>query len=569
MKDLVLVAINAKYIHTNLAVRSLKAQLTQFEVEIIELSINDSLHRIVQHLLASESKIYGFSCYIWNMELILKLAEIVKKTRPYAKILLGGPEVSFDSQTLLNDYCFVDLIIQGEGETKLRKLLEAGTTENDLSQIPGLCFRSQLGGINTNSDEKPILLDSLSFSYSQDELLKLENKIIYYETMRGCPFSCSYCLSSTIHGVEMISLERVFKEIDFFIDAGVKQVKLVDRTFNCDMKRAKAIFRHLIDRGGKTNFHFEMTGDLIDAEMVEILKEAPAGLIQFEIGVQSTDPITLEAIGRKISLTKTEKNVQKLLANKNIHIHLDLIAGLPFETYDIFKTSFNRISVLEPDMLQLGFLKCLKGTRIRKEETVHEYAYTHFPPYEIISNKYISSDELYRLRDIEMLVDRYFNSGSFKRTMSYILKQKLFKSPFEFFETFSLFWKTQGYYDAGKSRDQLFVILLEFLKTYDQGEQLVEWVKFDFLILGTMRLPEYLKDTTPEKEWIFEFLKIPANIALYLPEYVNLPAKKIFTKVKFQRFSIEFIHHLTGNVISESKSDGLIVFKEKAYRLIE
>ncbi|MBC3797979.1 B12-binding domain-containing radical SAM protein [Acetobacterium tundrae] len=569
MKDLVLVAINAKYIHTNLAVRSLKAQLTQFDVKIIELSINDSLHRIVQHLLATESKIYGFSCYIWNMELILKLAEIVKKARPHSKILLGGPEVSFDSQVLLSDYCFVDLIIQGEGETKLGKLLEAEDTENIFHQIPGLCFRNQLGGINTNLDEKPILLDRLSFPYAQEDLPKLENKIIYYETMRGCPFSCSYCLSSTIHGVEMLSLKRVFKEIDFFINASVKQVKLVDRTFNCDMKRAKAIFRHLIFRGGKTNFHFEMTGDLIDDEMVRILKEASPGLIQFEIGVQSTDSTTLEAIGRKISLTKTEENVQKLLANKNIHIHLDLIAGLPFETYDIFKTSFNRIIALEPDMLQLGFLKCLKGTRIRFEEQIHEYKYTKFPPYEIISNKYISCDEIYRLRDIEMLVDRYFNSGSFKRTMSYILKKKLFKSSFDFFESFSYFWTTHGYYDAGKSRDQLFEILLEFFKICDLGEQLAEWVKFDFLNLGTMKIPEYMKDTAPEKEWLFDFLKSPANIARYLPEYINLPAKKIFAKVKFQRFSSEFIHHLTGIAISENNSDRLIIFKEKTYQLME
>ncbi|MBC3803251.1 DUF4080 domain-containing protein [Acetobacterium fimetarium] len=569
MKDLVLVGINSKYIHTNLAVRSLKAQLPEFDVQIVELSINDSLHRIVQHLLSSETKIYGFSCYIWNMELTLKLAEIIKKARPFSKILFGGPEVSYDSPALLKKHSFIDLIIQGEGELKLKKLLETGENESSLGQIPGLCFRSQIGGIMTIPDEKLISLDLLAFSYNRDALEMYGNRIIYYETMRGCPFSCSYCLSSTTHGMQMLSLERVLREMDCFIKAEVKQVKLVDRTFNCDIKRAKAIFRHLISRGGKTNFHFEMTGDLIDDEMIEILKEAPPGLIQFEIGVQSTETKTLAAIGRKISLTKTEANVRRLLAGKNIHIHLDLIAGLPFESYDIFKASFNRIIALAPDMLQLGFLKCLKGTRIRGEEAVHEYAYAQFPPYEIISSKYISSDELYRLRDIEMLVDRYYNSGYFKMTINYVMELDSFKTPFEFFEKFSDFWTVQGYFDVGKSRDQLFEILLMFLKPYDQTNRLTEWIKFDFLSLGVTRLPEYLKDHTPDKEWIFEFLKEPTNISRYLPEYNHLAAKKVFTKVKFQYFSSEFMHCLTGKYPLENKTEGLIVFAEKKYRILK
>lgn len=570
MKDLVLVAINAKFIHTNLAVRSLKAQLPQFDVDVIEMSINDSIHRIVQHLLVSESKIIGFSCYIWNMEIVLKLAEIVKKARPQTKILLGGPEVSFDAETLLRNHSFLDLIILGEGEQKLKNLLECGNEENKRSQITGLCYRNQLGEILKNPDDQPIALDTLTFPYSQEEVKKLNNKIIYYETMRGCPFTCSYCLSSATRGVAMLSLERVFNELEFFIQAGVKQVKLVDRTFNCDMARAKNIFRYLIThavKSGNTNFHFEMTGDLIDDEMVELLKDAPVGLIQFEIGVQSTDPTTLEAIERKISLTQTEKHVMQLLASHNIHIHLDLIAGLPYETYAVFKESFNRVIALNPDMLQLGFLKCLKGTRIRREEMLHNYLYQHFPPYEIIANKYISCDELYRLRNIEVLVDRYFNSGIFKHTLSYLFASEIFPSPFDFFEKFSFFWTSQGYYDIGKSKDQLYGILQDFMTACDKANLVSEFIKFDFLSQGSLRLPNGLNDTSPTKEWIFDFLKEPTHVEHYLADLTNLSAKKIYTQVKFQFFSAEFIQNLTG-AASANKSAAVMLFTEKYYQLL-
>jgi len=569
VNDLVLVGINSKYIHTNLAVRSLKAQLPEFEVVIVELSINDSLQRIAQHLLNVETSLYGFSCYIWNMELVLKLAEIVKKARPQSKILFGGPEVSFDAPELLNSHPFIDLIIQGEAELKLRQLIAAGEDEGRVHQIPGLCFRSQTGEIKQTPDQKPLSMNSLAFPYSSDDLKMSGNRIIYYETMRGCPFSCSYCLSSTIQGVQMLPLERVFREMDVFIAAGIKQVKLVDRTFNCDIKRAKAIFRYLIARGGQTNFHFEMTGDLIDDEMIEILKEAPSGLLQFEIGVQSTDPKALAAIGRKISLKETEENVRKLLANGNIHIHLDLIAGLPYESYDVFKVSFNRVMALHPDMLQLGFLKCLKGTRIRREENGHQYAYTQFPPYEIIANKYISSAELYRLRDIEVLVDRYYNSGCFGMSLAAALNQGPFQTPFEFFEKFSEFWTAQGYYDVGKSREQLFEILLRFLQNHGWTQHFRESVKFDMLCLGVMKLPDYLEDHGPDKEWVFEFLKEPANIERYLPDYRGLPAKKIYTRVKFQRFSSEFIRRLTKKEQAAETAEGLIVFSEKNYQILE
>ena len=560
MKDLVLVAINAKYIHTNLAVRYLKAQLCGYDVGIIEVSINDSIHRMAEHCLASSCLIFGFSCYIWSMELVLKVAEILKKSRPEAKILLGGPEVSFDPEELLTAHGFIDFIITGEGETSLEMLLESKNDPKAFKDIPGLWFITMDCGIAHGPSEQTMDLEKLNFPYSQDELLRLKDKIIYYETMRGCPYHCSYCLSSTGQGVRTKALEQVFKDLDFFMAGGMKQVKLVDRTFNFDTNRAKAIFNHLIEADGKTNFHFEMTGDQLDDELVDLLKKAQPGLIQFEIGVQSTDITTLKAIGRQTNLSQLEVNVKKILDENNIHIHLDLIAGLPYETYAVFKTSFNRIIALKPDMLQLGFLKCLKGTRIRREGEAHHYYYMSFPPYEIISNAYISSSELYRLRNIEILVDRYFNSGGFKQSLSYLFEMNFFKSAFDFFEQFSDYWSNQGYYDMGKSKEQLYEILLDFIKNFDDEGILEESVKFDYLCLGTGHLPHFFKNTSPEKEWIFDFLKDADNVLKYCPDFKTLAPKKIYTQVKIQRFSSSLISTVFGQISDDHQISYLVIF---------
>lgn len=568
MKDLVLVAVNAKYIHTNLAVRSLKAQLPDFDVEIVEVSINDPFHRIIKLLLDQNTRRIGFSCYIWNMEMVLKLAEVIKKAKPQVEIIFGGPEVSFDGAALLKAHLFCDRIIQGEGEVKLKALLESGNNHEGLNKIPGLCYRNSAGQVVENPDTEAVPLSQLEFPYSNVDMASLKHKIIYYETMRGCPFCCSYCLSSAKQGLNLLGLDRVFAELDFFITAGVKQVKLVDRTFNCDVGRAKKIFAHLIKRGGPTNFHFEMTGDLIDDEMIDLLKTAPSGLIQFEIGVQSTAPETLAAIGRKISVSRTAEHVKKLLMPQNIHIHLDLIAGLPLENYDRFKESFNQVIALTPDMLQVGFLKCLKGTRIRSEAQIHQYQYASFPPYEIISNKYISAEELYQLRQIEVLVDRYYNSGAFKQSMNYIFADKIFLTPFDFFEAFSCHWEDQGYYDVGKSKEQLFAILHEFFRDHKNVDQIGECLRYDWLTQGNFRMPMGMRDQTPDKEWIFEFLKEPQNIEKYLSDFIDQTPKKIYTQVKFQYFSAAFLSSLSGAPLSTVEQTGLVVFSATGSHIV-
>jgi radical SAM superfamily enzyme YgiQ (UPF0313 family) len=565
MNDLVLVALNAKYIHTNLAVRSLKAQISDAKVSIIEMSINDPLHQIVHHILRSQGNIIGFSCYIWNMELILKVSQMIKQANPDVKILMGGPEVSFDGKELLTQYPWLDYIIAGEGEESVKLLLKANNDKNTLLQIPGLSFRTEKNEIFEGALEQAMVLDTLEFPYSKEGIMTIKDKIIYYETMRGCPFKCSYCLSSIGKGVRTFSLERVYKEIDFFIDLEIKQVKLVDRTFNFDIKRAKAIFKYIIKRGGNTNFHFEMTGDLLDTEMIELLKEAKPGLIQFEIGVQSTDNKTLEAIHRKSNLDLLRENVTKILDYKNIHVHLDLIAGLPFESYDVFKKSFNETIIIKPDMLQLGFLKCLKGTQIRKENAIHDYQFMEFPPYEVISNAYISSLELYRLRNIEVLVDRYYNCDGFSYSLTEIFTNGIFLSPFDFFEKFSDYWLEQGYYDLGKSKIQLYEILNTFLRKTTGNNNFEAVLKFDFLMMGHKHISNIFTDRSPDKEWIFEFLKNSENIDRYLPEFRQIAPKKIYTQLKFQSFILDELSFLGDEKLGTNHTKCLVIFYEHTF----
>lgn len=539
MRDLVLVAVNAKYIHTNLAIRSLSKALPKCNHILLEFSINDHLHRVVDRLIEDPGKIYGFSCYIWNIEFILKLTEILKKIVPKSKILLGGPEVSFDPEDLLKKNPWIDGIITGEGEEPLNKVMRASLrneTSQNFNEIPGVYFRNEAGEVLGNPGEKNLSLNDLDFPYSKEELMDLKDRIIYYETTRGCPYQCSYCLSSAKKGVDVLDLEKVLSQMDLFIEIGVKQVKLVDRTFNFNLKRAKAIFRHIIKAKGNTNFHFEMTGDLIDDEMIEILKEAPLGNIQFEIGIQSTDTETLGAIGRKIEFTKIKENVEKLMGLGRVHVHLDLIAGLPYETYEIFKASFNDTFLLKPEMLQLGFLKCLKGTRIRREGDIHSYQYQSFPPYEIISNHYISGKELYQLRAIETLVDRYYNAGIFKKSLDALLSKHYYSDAFAFFEDFSNFWKEKGYFDVGISKDTLFEIFSDFIIKFDDDKFLLECLKYDYITQVKFSLPRFFRESMPMKEWIFDFLKEEENIGKYLPELREIPSKKIFPKVKFQTF---------------------------------
>ncbi|HHW31920.1 MAG TPA: B12-binding domain-containing radical SAM protein [Clostridiaceae bacterium] len=555
MKTL-LVALNSKYIHSSLAVWYLKAYCSNEDeqayngVEIAEYTINDNIESILGSICLKKPEIICFSCYIWNIEYVLKLTRNIKKLMPECIIILGGPEVSYDAEKIMEAEPSVDFIISGEGETALKNLLQhirQGQVSHftHIKQIRGLTYREK-GEIKSTEPCTLIEnLDEIPSPYTDEFFILLKNRIVYYESSRGCPFNCSYCLSSTIAGVRYFSLDRVKKDISILISRNVRQVKFVDRTFNANKKRAKEIFKYIIEESAKTrsdiNFHFEMGGDLFDEEMLDILSTAPPGLIQFEIGVQTTNQDALKEIDRITDYEKLKNNIQRLISNGNIHIHLDLIAGLPYEDYESFIKSFNDVYSLNPHHLQLGFLKLLKGSKIRRQSGLHGYIFRDYPPYEVLSNKYISYNRILTLKAVEELVERYYNSGRFTISLRYITK-KIFHKPFDFYYSFSKYYETCGYYEKSLGAKELYRVLYEFIEAVADQSSLnliKDLLRLDFLKCDSSgSLPDILKSDTPKefKDECFQFLREEDNIKKYLPGFNGMTAKDMYKKVHFQIF---------------------------------
>jgi radical SAM superfamily enzyme YgiQ (UPF0313 family) len=572
MKTLI-VALNSKYIHTSLAPWYLKAfcsngeeQLT-CDIEVAEYTINDSLENILGSIYLKKPQIICFSCYIWNISCVLKLVRDIKKVSPQCTIILGGPEVSFDTGKLMKEHSSIDFIISGEGEKTFRDLLiflqktnqkESQIVQADqissLDNIKGLTYRKQ--GEKEEQGEIIITepcslikdLDVIPSPYTDEYLANLGNRIVYFESSRGCPFSCSYCLSSITPGVRYFSMDRVKKELYKLINWRVKQVKFVDRTFNSNKKRAKEIFSYIIDTAIKleseTNFHFEMAGDLFDEEMLDILSKAPSGLIQFEIGVQTTNQDSLKAIDRITDFEKIKTNVNKLRRAGNIHLHLDLIAGLPYENYTSFKKSFDDVYRLKPHQLQLGFLKMLKGSKMREQAELHSFEFRDYPPYEVLSNKYIKYEELLMLKGVEELEERYYNSGRFAFSLEYITEE-IYTSPFNFYYQFSKFNEERNYLNRLIGAKELYSILHEFIRNSMKEEHfsiLEDLLRLDFLKCDSSgRLPQVLRrHVSPSfRNRCFEFLQDETNIKKYLPEFAGQAAKEIFKRVHFQMFDYD------------------------------
>ncbi len=388
---------------------------------------------------------------------------------------------------------FIDYIIRGEGEETLLELLEyLNGDKSDIKSIAGLTYRASATIIY--NEERRLLknLDVIPFPY--DNLLQLDTKIIYYETTRGCPFNCQYCLSSTLNGVRYFSMDKIKKDLKLFIDSGVKQVKLVDRTFNCKKSHSLEIIKYIISKNGKTNFHFEIAADLLDEEMISVLAEAPKYMFQFEIGVQSTNPQALKEISRTMDLAKVKQNVLALQKLHNSHLHLDLIAGLPFEDIDSFHRSFDEIHKLMPDMLQLGFLKLLKGSGLRARAEEYDLQYNEFNPYEVLNSKWISYEELTKLKEIEQILELYYNSGRFKHSLRYIF-EKHYSSYFKFYESLSDYWRSNGLYFASQSTKELYNILYTFAELEGfMSLELNELIKLDWLLyFGNSIIPSSIK----------------------------------------------------------------------------
>ncbi len=470
-----LVAVNAKYCHTSLAVRSLGAYLKSkgfSDFCISEFTINDTFSKIIKRLALEKADIYAFSCYIWNIEIIKKLCVDLKKIKPECSIWLGGPEVSFDE----NEYPFADKIICGEGEDAMLRALSS-----DERVIRGEAIQN---------------LDNLPFAYI--DLEKIGDRLVYYESSRGCPFNCSYCLSSVTKGVRFKSLDKVFEELKRFDDAKVPLVKFVDRTFNANPSRADRIWQFIRDNTYNTSFHFEVEGELLTKSQIELIKSFPEGKIQLEIGVQSTNEKTLSAVNRKSDIHKLLNIIKSLSEKGNVHIHTDLIAGLPCESYERFKISFNDLYKAKPHCIQLGFLKLLKGSDIRENAHKWGYRFSEFAPYTVYYNDDISFSEIKMLEDIAYIVDKVYNSGCFEASLSVLVSED---NPFEFYQKLYYFMEQRGLFDRPLSRKYWFEILFEFS---GHNEHTAKYLKLDYLEACGRPCPVTLGKDEPDEIAGFE-----------------------------------------------------------------
>jgi len=562
----VIVSLNAKYIHSSLAPWYLKACCGEEHggVRVLEFTINDNMDHILMDIYEQKADIVAFSCYIWNISYVLKLVANIKKICPGLKIILGGPEVSFEAKELMDCNPHIDFIIAGEGEISFPKLLKCiHYSLGNFSEIEGLYYRDSAGRVILPEVAIAYVKDinDIPSPYTEEMLLSIgKSKIAYFESSRGCPFACSYCLSSVSKGVRFFNMERVKSDIVRLIHAGVKQIKFVDRTFNCNKKRALEIFSFVIENGGDTNFHFEAAADLFDDEVLDLLSTAPVGKIQFEIGVQTTNTDALKAVDRKTNLDMVFYNTSKLREKGNIHVHLDLIAGLPLEDMDSFTESFNDVYNLEPHQLQLGFLKLLKGSKIRREAHLHGYVFRDYPPYEILSNKYISFDDIAELKGVEEFVERYYNTGRFAGTLKYIVDKLYHSCPYIFYRDFYRYNSGRGYMRRPVALNRLYDIIFDFVRDkFSQADidAVNELLKFDFLSCDKSgSLPANITRTQPNgfKETCFDFLRNEKNIQTYLPAFAGETPKNIYKYVHFELFTLDVSDYLKDGSIKNRKT---------------
>ena len=474
-------AVNAKYIHSNLAVYSIRANAGEYrdQIELGEYTINQYVEEILQDIYKKKPDLIAFSCYIWNIRHIRELVRELRKVLPKVPIWLGGPEASYDAEGLLKNYPEVTGVLVGEGEESFYELCKFYDGKlKSLDEVKGIAYRKD-GEIVVKPYAFVKDLSSLKFAY--EDFQDFEHKIIYYESSRGCPFSCSYCLSSIDKSVRFRSLDQVKAELQTFIDAKVPQVKFVDRTFNCKVSHAMAIWNFIHENdNGITNFHFEVAADLITEEELELFAKMRKGLIQLEIGVQSTNEETVCEIRRKMNFTKVADMVTRVKNLGNIHQHLDLIAGLPNEDYESFGKSFNDVFALYPEQLQLGFLKVLKGSYMYENREAYGLVYRSEPPYEVLSTNWVSYDEMIRLKGIEQMVELYYNSHQYDRTLNAVLEEE--DSAFGFFESLADDYRAKGYHLVNHSRKEKYYILKDFLERRNpkMGEYYWELLKEEF-----------------------------------------------------------------------------------------
>ena len=504
---ILLAACNAKYIHSNLAVYNLRAYAEEYRENIIlkEYTINQQKDEILRDIYLEKPDIICFSCYIWNISFVKEIAEDLKKILPDSVFWAGGPEVSFDAEDFLKKNPGFFGVMVGEGEETFRELCRFYVeNKGSLEEISGIAFYSG-EKIRHNGWREIMDLSKVPFAYENME--DFRNKIVYYESSRGCPFSCSYCLSSVDKKLRFRNLDLVKKELQFFIDRKVPQVKFVDRTFNCKHSHAMEIWKYILEHdNGITNFHFEISADLLKEEELSLMEKMRPGLIQLEIGVQSTNPDTIKAIRRTMDFERLSEIVNKIHSFGNIHQHLDLIAGLPYENYDSFRNSFNQVYALKPEQLQLGFLKVLKGSLMK--EMAEEYGIVHKEkePYEVLSTKWLSYGEILKLKTVESMVEVYYNSGQFQNTLNYI--ESFFEDAFSLYEELGKFYEEKGYHSISHSRMKRYEILLEFLEGYQEifREKVVDAMLLDLYLRENLKSrPSFAPSQKSYEKMVWEY----------------------------------------------------------------
>lgn len=507
---ILLVACNAKYIHSNLAVYDLQAYASDYADHIVlkEYTINQQKDDIMRDIYLEHPDVVCVSCYIWNLSFVKELMADLIKILPGADFWAGGPEVSYDAEKFLTENSEFKGVMVGEGEETFKELAGYYVEKNpqDLKDMTGICYRDG-DQIIHNGWRQIMDLSSIPFIYK--DLSEFKNRIIYYESSRGCPFSCSYCLSSIDKKLRFRDTETVKKELQFFIDNKVPQVKFVDRTFNCKHDHAIAIWKYINEHdNGVTNFHFEISADLLREEELQEMSTMRPGLIQLEIGVQSTNPDTIKAIHRTMDFEKLKGIVDRIHSFGNIHQHLDLIAGLPYEDYDSFRHSFNDVYALKPQQLQLGFLKVLKGSHMMEMCREYGIVYKTQEPYEVLSTKWLDYDHVLKLKTVENMVEVYYNSGQFQNTLEYL--EKFFPDAFSIYERLGSFYMEKGYGDVSHTRMRRYEILLEFLEDVPEisMDQVKDQMVYDLYLRENLKSrPGFARDQKPFERQIWDFRK--------------------------------------------------------------
>ncbi len=563
-----LAAINAKYIHSNLAVYGIRAYAAEQEkgrwkemVSIAEYTINHSCSEVVKDIYLKKPDIIGISCYIWNIRFVEEVVSQLSRLMPKLEIWLGGPEVSYRAVSVLEQMPYLRGVMIGEGERTVVSLLQyyessdINTKEKkSLEEISGICYREQ-DRIFYNKPEKTFGLSEIPFPYQ--DLTEFVNRIIYYESSRGCPFSCSYCLSSIEKQLRFRDMEMVKKELQFFLDNRAVQVKFVDRTFNCKREHALEIWRFLLERdNGVTNFHFEIAADLLQEEELALLEKMRPNFIQLEIGVQSANPRTLQAIHRKTDLERLERNVARIRKGNNIHQHLDLIVGLPYEDLQSFAESFCRVYAMQPNQLQIGFLKVLSGTEMEADCQKYGIVRQEFPPYEVLYTNWLTYQEILLLKGIEEMVEQYYNSAQFTHSLTCLVP--CFSSPFVFYQTLAEFYQKWHRTGEKHSRIQRYQMLYEFAEGYLKGE---EWERFQEALVCDVYLrekaktrPFFAKERESYKEVVKQFCIREEKKPYYLPDYKGYQSRQIANMIHIERFQ----HYLT-----EKGQDTYLLFDYK------